>query len=736
MKRAAILLALLCLAAPARANEAISARVEALLGRMTIEEKAGQLNLETADWSQARDLYLSDAAEARLRAGRIGGFFNMHERALARRIQEIAVHGSRLGIPVLLGYDVVHGYRTIFPMPLAQAASFDLARIERSERIAASEAIGDGVNITFSPMLDTSRDPRWGRTAESAGESPWWSAQVAVARLRGFQGERLAATDSLAACPKHLGANGATRAGLDYTGAEIGERELREVHLPPFRAVVATAPCFMAAFNTYDQVPAAASPFLLRRILRDEWRSGAVVMSDFGALLELERHGVASDDAMAARLAIAGGLQLDMASAVYRDQLPALVRAGRVPEAAVDEAVRHVLRLKEQMGLLDDPFARFTASEGMASPEALGHREEALAFAERSLVLLQNRGDRLPLRTDVRRVAVIGPHADAPQEMLGSWVGRGAYSRPVSLAAGLRQVLDPGAEVVAVPVGDFAGATPAEQADALAAARAADSVVLALGEPASMSGEASSRTEIDLPGAQNDLAEAVLAVGRPTVAVLFAGRPLAIERLSQRADAILLAWFPGTMGGTAVARMLFGLAEPVGRMPMTTPRAVGQIPLHHERLPSGRPAVKWPDVYSANYVDRPTTPLYPFGHGLAYTRFAFQPPVLDRTTIGNGETVNVSVTVRNVGPRAGTAMVQLYLRNRVAPISRPVQMFRDFERVTLAPEETATVTFQVKAEDFAYWQAGDRFAAPAGPIDVMTGPSAGEVQTVRLEYAP
>jgi beta-glucosidase len=499
MMRAAILL-LLC-AAPSHADAA-SARVEALLARMTIEEKVGQLNFETADWSEARDLYLSDAAEARLRQGRIGGFFNMHARALARRIQDIAVHGSRLGIPVLLGYDVVHGYRTIFPMPLAQAASFDLSRIERSERIAALEAIGDGVNITFSPMLDTSRDPRWGRTAEGAGESPWWSAQVATARLRGFQGDRLDAVDALAACPKHLGANGATRGGLDYTGAEITERELREVHLPPFRAVVATAPCFMAAFNTYDQVPAAVNPFLLRHVLRGEWGSSAMVMSDFGALSELERHGVAADDAQAATLGIAGGLQMDMASAIYRDQLPGLVRTGRVPEAGLDEAVRHVLRLKERMGLLDDPFARFAASEGMASPEALGHREEALALAERSLVLLKNAGDRLPFRTDVRRVAVIGPHADAAQEMLGSWTGRGVFSRPVSLAAGLRQVLGPAVEVSSCGR-RLRRRYPGRAGRCAGSGGGGRLVVLALGEPASMSGEASSRTEIDLPGTQN-----------------------------------------------------------------------------------------------------------------------------------------------------------------------------------------------------------------------------------------
>ncbi len=734
MKRAAIILVVAAAVLPAASSA--SPRVETLLARMTIEEKVGQLNLETADWSQARDLYLSEAGEDRLRRGLIGGFFNMHARALALRIQEIAVKETRLGIPVLLGYDVVHGYRTIFPMPLGQAASFDLAAIEQAERIAAIEAIADGVNITFSPMLDNSRDPRWGRTAESPGESPWWAAQVAVARLRGLQTDRLAAPDALAACPKHLGANGASKGGLDYTSAEITERELREVHLPPFRAIAGSAPCFMAAFNTYDSVPGAVNPFVLRHILRDEWRSTAAVISDFGALSELERHGIAADDAHAAELGIVGGLQMEMASGIYLAKLPRLIRQGRVAEADVDEAVRSVLRLKERMGLLDDPFARFAASADAPGAEAPAHRAAARVLAERSFVLLKNDGDLLPFPRQVRAVAVIGPHADAPAEMLGSWLGRGVFSRPVSLAAGLRDLLGPEVAVIVAPVAAFGQVTEAERAAALAAARQADLVVLALGESADMSGEASSRTEIDLPGNQNELARAVLAVGRPTAAVIFAGRPLAIEQLSQAAPAILMAWFPGTMGGLAIARTLFGLAEPTGRMPMATPRSVGQIPVHHDHLPSGRPAVKWPDIYSSNYIDRPTTPLYPFGHGLAYTRFAFSAPRLDRDTLRGEGQVTVSLEVRNVGQRAGTAMAQLYLRNRVAPISRPVRMFRGYAPVPLAPGQSATVAFTVTAGMFAYWQAGDRFSAPGGPIDVMTGPSAGEVQSARFTYVP
>ncbi|MCC7275090.1 MAG: glycoside hydrolase family 3 C-terminal domain-containing protein [Alphaproteobacteria bacterium] len=737
MIRRAVLLAFLALVAqPRDAAVAASARVEALLARMTIEEKAGQLSFETADWSPARDLYLSDEAEERLRQGLIGGFFNMHERHVARRAQEIAVRETRLGIPVLLGYDVVHGYHTVFPMPIGQAAAFDLAAVEAAERIAALEALGDGVNITFSPMLDNSRDPRWGRTAEGAGESAWWGAQLAAARVRGFQTADLAGPTAIAACPKHLGANGASKGGLDYTSAEITERELREAHLPPFRAVAGFAACFMAAFNTYDSVPGAVNPFILRRILREEWRSTAVVMSDFGALDELERHGVADGPASAAALGLAGGLQMDMATRFFATELPALVRAGLASGADLDSAVRTVLALKERMGLLDDPFARFAASEEPGNPERLGHRAAAEALAERSFVLLKNAGDVLPFARDVRTVAVIGPHADDPTEMLGTWIGRGIFSKPVSVAAGLRAVLGPGVEVIAVPFAAFDAVSDAELETALAAARRADAVVLAVGEAAAMSGEAASRTDIDLPGVQSSVARAVVAMGRPTAAVVFSGRPLAMERLSADAPAILMAWFPGTMGGTALARVLFGLAEPTGRMPMTTPRAVGQIPVHHDRLPSGRPAVKWPDIYSSNYIDRPTTPLYPFGHGLGYTSFAFSPPRLAAGTLDASGSLAVSVEVRNTGARTGTAMAQLYLRNRVAPISRPMQMFRGFRRVTLVPGESGTVTFTVTPDMFAYWQEGDRFAAPAGPIDVMIGPSAGEVQTAQFRYVP
>lgn len=718
-------LAFLLIATPALASE----RVERLIAAMTIEEKIGQLNLETADWAPERQLYLTPEADGRLRAGGIGGLFNMHDRAFAERMQTIAVRETRLGIPLLLGYDVVHGYRTIFPLPIGQAASFDLQAIEQAERMAAKEALADGVNLTFAPMLDISRDPRWGRSAEGAGESTWWGEQVAAARIRGFQTGGIGSPSSLAACPKHLGANGATLGGLEYTSAEITERELREIHLPPFRAAgKAGAECFMAAFNTFDSQPVIANPFLLRQVLRREWRSSALVMSDFGALSELERHGIAADDRQAAQLGLKGGLQMEMATRIFSRELPVLARAGQIDMADLDDAVRHVLTLKEKMGLFDAPFARFGAANTLPELNPPAHREAALRQAEQSLVLLKNEGDLLPFPRGVRRVAVIGPQADKDVEMLGSWFGRGLFSAPISLAAGLRKVLGPEVIVDIVQTGSFERISADEIARARAAAANADIAILALGESAAMSGEAASRTEIDLPGNQNDLADAVLAEGKPTAALLFSGRPLAIERLAARAPAIVMAWFPGTMGGEALARVLFGHAEPGGRMPMATPRSVGQIPVHHDRLPTGRPPIKWPDVYSSNYLDRPTTPLFPMGHGLSYARFTMSAPSLSGSV--------ASVTIRHVSGPAGTAIVQLYLRNRVAPISRPVMMLRGVERVRLAQGESRTLQFAITPDLFAFWREGDRFEAAPGPIDVMIGLDAASTQSVRYDYRP
>ena len=525
------------------------------------------------------------------------------------------------------------------------------------------------------------------------------------------------------------------RLGGWTTSAEITERELREIHLPPFKAAArAGAKCFMAAFNTYDSIPAAANPFLLRQVLRREWGSDAMVMSDFGALSELERHGIAATDADAARLGLEGGLQMEMATRIFSQTLPALVKSGQISMEILDEAVRYVLLFKEQMGLLDAPFARFDATSGSVDLNPPTHRAAALSLAEKTMVLLKNQGRTLPFSREIRRLAVIGPQANQDVEMLGSWYGRGLFSNPLTLIEGLKSVLGPDVTIEVIQIANFEQTTLQEREAALKATRSADAVILALGESARMSGEASSRTVIDLPGDQNDLAEAVLAIGKPTAAVLFSGRPLAIERLSAAAPAILMAWFPGTMGGAAIARVLFGLAEPGGRLPMAVPRSVGQIPVHHDRLPTGRPPIKWPDIYSSNYLDRPTTPLYPFGHGLGYAEFTLSPISLTRDP-ASGVMVAAVELSHSQGP-AGAAVVQLYLRNRIAPISRPTQMFRGVERVVLAPGETRLIRFPLTPDMFAYWRQGDRFDAAPGPIEVMIGLNAADVRTARFEYRP
>jgi beta-glucosidase len=707
-------------------------RIEDLLARMTLEEKAGQLNLLSGSLAATGPYATPDLEEA-IAQGAVGGVFNAYGVAYTARLQRIAVERTRLGVPLLLGFDVVHGHRTIFPIPLGQAASWDVDLIGTAERIAGREAAASGVNWVYGPMVDVTREPRWGRVAEGAGESAWLASLIAAARVRGFQGDgSLAAADAVAACPKHFAAYGATASGRDYNTADISERTLREVHLPPFRAAVAAgAPSLMAAFNTVDGLPGAAHRRLLHDVLRGEWDFEGVVTSDYGAVAELLVHGLAADTAGAARIALLAGTDIDMQSGAYPRWLPQLVRDGGVPPVALDIAVRRVLALKARLGLFDDPFGRMDAARERATLLAPAHRIAAQALAEASLVLLKNEGGVLPFGPSVKRVALVGPLADAPADMLGSWAGTGEANETITLAAALRA----SARLTSVtePGGTVDQSRPEEIEAAVAAARGADAVVLALGERASMSGEAASRTRIDLPGDQTDLARAVLAIGRPTAVVLFGGRPLAVATLDRLAPAIIAAWFPGTMGGPAIARLLFGEVEPTGRLPITFPRATGQIPIHHDQAPTGRPPSDNP--YSSRYLDERSTPLYPFGFGLSYTDFTFAPPTLDRDRMAAGERVQVSVGVTNNGPRRGTAMVQLYIRQRVASVSRPLALLRGFARLTLAPGETATVSLFLAEEDLVYWLEEGRWGTEPGPIEVMTGPNVEDTRSAVFTYA-
>jgi beta-glucosidase len=734
-RRAAALALLLTAALTARslaAEPPASRRVEDLIARMTVEEKVGQLTLLSSDRAVTGP-YTSPVVTDLLSKGELGGLFNIYDVAFTRQLQEIAVRRTRLGIPLLFGFDVLHGHRTIFPIPLGQAASFDLDAIRGAERIAATETAAAGVNWVYAPMIDVTRDPRWGRIAEGAGESPWLGAKIAAARVAGLQGNDLAAPDSVAACAKHFGANGAVEAGRDYTATDISERALRDIYLPPFKAAVAAGlRCVMASFNTYDGVPGIANRHLLTDILRGEWDFPGVVVSDFGAIEELTTHGVAADRAAAATRALTAGADIEMQGSAFRE-LPQLIAQGKVPVAALDAAVRRVLSLKEALGLFDDPFARLDEERERAALTDPAHRQVALDLAEKSLVLLKNDGDLLPFSRDLRRIAVIGPLGDDKADMLGPWPGTGKPEEAVTVAEGLRQVL-PQASVDVVPAGTVTATSASEREAAVEAARSADVVVLALGEKGTMSGEAASRTELGLPGDQLALARAVLAVGKPTAVVLFHGRPLVLTDLAGSAPAILAAWFPGTMGGLAIARTLVGENEPRGRLPVSFPRAVGQIPIHHDHLPTGRPPTNPPRPYTASYLDEPTSPLFPFGYGLSYTHFSFAAPRLATTALPHGSELPVSVDVTNTGKRRGTALVELYVNQPVAEVSRPVAELRGFQHVVLEPGETKTATLTISADDLAYWHGEGGAKADPGKFRVMTGPDAEHLQAVDFTY--
>lgn len=719
--------------APASAAPSGSDRAEELLGRMTLEEKAGQLNMISA-------LPEDDpkAAEVRdeIAAGRVGSLFNVHGADAARAAQEAAGR-SRLGVPLLLAFDAIHGYRTIFPTPLGQAASWDMELIRRAERVTATEAAADGVNVIFAPMLDVTRDARWGRAVEGPGESPWLAARIAEARVKGLEGDDLAAPDATAACAKHLGANGAVEGGRDYTAPDLSRRGLRETYLPPFHAAVeAGAHCMMAAFNAPDGLPTVANAWLLTDVLRREWGFDGPALSDFSAVRELVVHGFARDAEDAAAQAFAAGADVDMQSKAFVRSLPDLVRAGVVPENALDAAVRRVLRLKEALGLFDDPSRGARPGRAEATLFRPEHRAVAQELAEKSAVLLKNEGGALPFRRDVRKVALIGPIGDSPADTLGPWAGRGEPSETVTLRQGLAQVLGDAVQLSFAAGGAAEASSDADIAAAVEAAHGADAVVLALGERFNQSGEGASRASLDLPGDQAKLARAVLALGKPAVAVVFAGRPLVLTELAAQAPAILYAWQPGSMGGLALARLIMGEVSPTGRLPMTFPRTVGQVPIHHEQRPTGRPATLPPEPYTAGYGDESHEPLYPFGFGLGYTSFSFGAPRLDRDVLRDGETVTAQVEVTNTGARAGETVAQLYLRPRVARLAPPLRQLRGHQRVALAPGESRTVTFSIRAEDFAYWLSDDRFAATAGPVEVMTGPDAADVRTGVFDYRP
>ena len=696
---------------------------------MTLEEKLGQLQqLDGHADGRYRDEHVELA-----RKGLLGSTLNVRGVEQVNQLQRAATEDSRLKIPLIFAFDVIHGYRTIFPIPLGEAATWEPAAAERSAAIAAAEARAAGVHWTFAPMVDIARDARWGRIAEGAGEDPYLGAAFARARVRGFQGNDYSQPDRVVACAKHWVAYGAAEAGRDYNTVDLSERTLRTIYFPPFRAAVdAGVGTFMSAFNDLNGVPTSANPFTLTQVLRKEWRFDGMVVSDYRSVVEIINHGIAADEADAAQRALAAGVDMEMVSRSYVTHGARLVRERRLPAHVIDEAVRRVLRIKFRAGIFDRPYADAARErETIMRPE---FRAAAREIASRSMVLLKNEGRILPLQPRGGTIAVIGPLADNRLDMMGNWTGDGREADVVTVVEGIRAAAPRGTNIVhaqgvAIDVKDLmpdsARDDEADRASIEQAAQTAgraDAIVLVIGETGAMSGEAASRTSLDLPGRQLELAQVVIATGRPTVVVLVNGRPLSVPWVAEHAPAILEAWFPGTEAGHAIADVLFGKVNPGGKLPVTFPRTAGQAPLYYNHMNTGRPPAE-KDKYTSKYLDVPWTPLFPFGHGLSYTEFRLSNLRLGATHLSADDTLDVSIDVTNVGRREGDEVVQLYVQDVVASATRPVQELKGFQRVTLAPGETRRVAFRLGPPDLGFYDSEMKWMVELGEFRVRVSNS-------------
>lgn len=761
---------------PQLASPAIERRVDALLKQMTLEEKIGQLVQygDTGDdpvvptpqedaaggKKQGGRAALNPKRENHVdtiqlaETGRLGSMLNLVGAERTNMYQHLAVDKSRLHIPLLFGADILHGFHTVYPEPLGLAATFDPELVTQLSRMSAEEATTAGIRWFYSPMVDISRDPRWGRTAEGAGEDPYLGAAMARAYVHGYQGDDLSRPDSVAACVKHFAAYGAAEAGREYNTTDMSEIRLRQVYLPPYEAAVkAGAASIMSAFNSLNGVPSSANSFLLQKVLRDEWGFNGLVVSDYTAVMELQNHGIALTPADATRKAILAGVDIDMMSHFYDTQLPELIRTGQVPMSVVDEAVRRVLRLKFALGLFEHPYARGTEVTA-AVPE---HRPLVRQAAEESFVLLKNNpaGQStpvLPLSQQAHKIALIGPLADNPGEM-----GAGGEGPELRDIVTVRSALEAranqyGGSVLYAKGTDITGTSEAGFAEAVQAAKQADVVVLALGEAEGMSGEAASRAHLDLPGNQEKLLETIAGTGRPIVLLVFSGRPLVLTWAAQHIPAIMEVWFPGTEAGSAIANVLYGDVSPSGKLPMSFPWAVGQEPLYYNQFPTGRPATgidltqpPGPDSrFVSRYIDVPNSALFPFGYGLSYTSFAYGKVSLSRTSVPLHEANNqnaqklitATATVTNTGDRAATEVVQCYVRNLGASVEQPVRSLQGFARVTLKPGESRQVSFNLGFPELSFYNVESKAVIEPTHYTVWIGGSSLATEEANFNVTP
>jgi beta-glucosidase len=697
-----------------RLDPAIEAKIDEILSKMTIEEKVGQMSQKSAVGDDGpKDI------ENEIRNGRIGSFLFVTDPVRRNQLQKIAVTESRLGIPLIFGLDVIHGYRTVFPVPLAEASSWDIDLMRKTASIAAREARAAGIDWTFSPMVDIARDPRWGRIVEGAGEDTYLGSQVAQAKVLGYQGRDLSSPESMAACLKHFAVYGATQAGREYHATEVPMRTVRDVYLPPFEAgVKAGAATLMSGFNDLNGIPVSADKYLLTDVLRREWGFDGFVISDWRSVTQMINQGFAKDISHAAILSVSAGVDMEMTSRAYYDYMPGLVRQGIVSEKVLDTAVRRILRIKLGLGLFDRPFVDPTLQDKvMLTPE---HRTIARQMVRESMVLLKNETNVLPLKKDVKSIALIGPYGDNRIDLMGTWTVVGKAEDTVTVMEGLQKALGDGCKINHAKGCELDGDKTSGFAEAVKAARESEIVVMAIGEGIMHNGESHSRTNIDLPGVQLQLLKEIKKTGKPIVMLLFAGRPLTINWELENIPAILLAWHPGIEGGNGIADVLLGDYNPSGKLTVTFPRSVGQIPIYYNMKDSGRPLDE-NDPMTTRYIDSPNTPLLPFGYGLSYTTFTYGNLKVETPRVKIPGTVKVSADITNTGKLAGHEVAQLYIRDLVASVTRPVKELKGFQRIYLKPGQTKTVTFDLSTDDLRFYDINMNYTVQPGDFHIFVG---------------
>jgi len=720
-------------------SETIDKEVAVLLGRMTLKEKIGQMNQYNGFWNVTGPAPKEgDAAKKHehLRSGLVGSMLNVRGVEEVRKVQKIAIEESRLGIPLIIGFDLIHGYKTLSPIPLAEAASWDMKAIENSAQVAAEEAAASGINWTFAPMVDISRDARWGRVMEGAGEDPYLGSKIAYARVKGFQGEDLTATDTIAACAKHFAAYGFSESGRDYNTVDIGIPTLYNMVFPPFMAAIdAGVKTFMNAFNEFNGIPATANLFLQRKVLKEDWNYEGFVVSDWGSINEMIAHGYAKDGRHATELAANAGSDMDMESYHYVNHLEELVKSGVVQEKLIDNAVKRILKVKYELGLFDDPYKYCSSEREKKLIGSNKNNDIVLDIAKKSIVLLKNEDNLLPLKKEGLNIALIGPLAADKNSPLGSWCIAADDNSAVSVLEGL-QSYNGNSLAYEMGVALTKGESTFEKEikinttnrngiqQAIDLAKDKDVVIMVLGEHGFQSGEGRSRTTLDLPGLQQELLEAVYKVNENIVLVLMNGRPLTINWANDHIPSIVEAWHLGTQSGHAIAQVLFGDYNPSGKLPMTFPKRVGQIPIYYNHKNTGRPTIPAPDlVFWSHYIDEVNDPLYEFGYGLSYTSFTYSNIELSTIDFGAGDKIEVSFTLTNSGNYAGMEVVQLYIRDLFASTTRPVKELKDFELVTLNPGESRQITFTIGEETLIFYSANGKWEAESGAFKVFIGGS-------------